>query len=63
MLNAEINQLVTVVIETSAANAEGFLGLFIGVGIAFAFSWPITLCIFGIAPFMMISSKVGHRVK
>ncbi len=63
MLNAQINQMSTVVIETSASNMEGLAALLVGLGFAFGFSWPITLAIFLVAPLLLISSKVGHRVK
>ena len=63
MLNAQINQMSTVVIETSASNLEGFAALLVGLVFAFIFSWPIVVAIFLVAPLMLISSKVGHTVK
>jgi len=63
MLNAEVNSLTTVAIDTMAAQIEGFGGILVGLAFSLAFSWPISLAILCIIPLMMISSKVGNRVK
>ena len=60
MLNADVGTLSAITIEVTAAYMEGFFGLAIGLGLGFYFSWPITLCVMGIGPIMMISGKVGH---
>mmetsp|Transcript_14405 Transcript_14405/g.18213 ORF Transcript_14405/g.18213 Transcript_14405/m.18213 type:complete len:137 (+) Transcript_14405:2656-3066(+) len=63
MLNAEVSSLQTIAIDIAAASLEGLGGILIGLVIAFIYSWPIALCILGIAPLMMLSNKVATRVK
>jgi len=63
MLNSEVNSLSAVTIDVAAAYLEGGAGIFIGFAIGFFFSWPIVLCVMGIAPIMMMGSKVGNKVK
>jgi len=52
-----------VAIDITAMTLEGVGGILIGLAIALVLSWPIALIIVGMAPIMMIGSKVGTRVK
>lgn len=63
MLNAEVSSLSSVAIEVTASNIEGFSGIFCGLIFSLIYSWPMVLAIFCVAPFMIISNKVGTRVK
>jgi len=59
MLNSEVNSLSAVTIEVAAAYIEGGAGISIGFMIGFIYSWPIVLCVMGIAPIMMLGNKVA----
>lgn len=63
ILNAEVGKLSTIVVEADSALIEGFGGILVGLGFALVLSWPIVICIFAVAPLMLISNKVGGAVK
>lgn len=63
ILNAEVGKLSTIVVEADSALIEGIGGILVGLGFALVLSWPIVICILGVAPVLMISNKVGGAVK
>jgi ATP-binding cassette subfamily B (MDR/TAP) protein 1 len=56
---AELNGLST---ETLAVLLEAFLGLAIGIAIAFRFTWEMALISLGLAPFMMVGGVAMSRL-
>lgn len=62
-MNAEVGKLNTVCVEADSAFIEGFGSILVGLGFALVLSWPIVICIFLVAPLMLLSSKVGTAVK
>ena len=49
--------------EITAVYTEGLGGLFIGLGIACYYSWPMVAAMICVIPFMILGSKAGQRVK
>lgn len=50
-------------VELTAALIEGFSGIFVGLGLAFYFSWPMTAVIFIVCPMILLGNKAGVKVR
>ena len=63
ILSTEVNTLNGASTESLSIMFQAFVGLVIGITLAFYYEWRISLVALGVAPFMMIAGAINSKVK